>query len=204
MHKVTRRYSCTSTDGLGTMTLPIWSWAGWTGQKVWTPPFTFAEESLVQGQYKADIQDLEVCQENTSNLNDCLPETLERAQSILSFTARWLAMSELISSKAGAYAWRGYYEGFYKIHRRCLPDRETTLICLGPWRDSGKVNKYEMSPPEESSWCSGSGDGVYMCLVVKWIDSQQTVCEGVGIGFVASRIWKKLAASITGKQVCLA
>jgi hypothetical protein len=92
-----RRHTCTATDGSGTVSLPSWSWAGWTGRKDWPPPFAFREESLagVAGQYRADIRDFKICQKACAWICECHPPALIGSIYILRFTAECLPMSKL-------------------------------------------------------------------------------------------------------------
>lgn len=88
-----RRYTCTSMDGVGILSLPSWSWAGWTGRKSWLPPFGFNHS------YRClHVKDVEIVSFDEDLVGYCLPKGTA-TPCMLKFSATCLPTSQFFTSE---------------------------------------------------------------------------------------------------------
>jgi hypothetical protein len=81
-----RRHTCTSMDGAGRLSLPSWSWAGWTGRKCWMGPLATRNHSLEPNEHRVNVRDIEIVPFDEGFTGYCLPKDTATA-CILKFSA---------------------------------------------------------------------------------------------------------------------
>lgn len=227
----TRRYTCTSMDGTARLSIPSWSWAGWTGRKYWQRPFGLIKVSLESGQYSVGIGAIQTVPWDSDLIGYCLPLGIT-APCMLKFSATCISTTQLEfdegrtaplpTSNANSYeiylpqqkirslydCWTPLYGGStYGVTMQQLLDPGAVMIRLGHWNyslDHEDIYYTKHPKPFDNRAAHKGEDGSYgVFLVARWVNDEHTVCERIGLAGLSEDLCGRTGIEMVQKVVHL-